>query len=100
MWIFFVGCILGIPIAGVLDRFRWAAALSGVVLVECAILALNRGQCPLTIVARRYTDERRENFDIYLPLWLARHNKRIFGTLFVLSELFVAVRWIFRATQT
>lgn len=94
VWIFFVGCILGIPIAGAFGQFRRAAALSGFVLLECVILAFNRGRCPLTDLAERYTDEREDNFDIYLPLWLARHNKRIFGTLFVLSELFVAVRWI------
>ena len=34
-------------------------------------------------------------FDIYLPLWLARHNKTIFGTLFAVGELFVLERWIF-----
>jgi hypothetical protein len=28
---------------------------------------------------------RRDNFDIYLPLWLARRNKAIFGALFVLG---------------
>jgi hypothetical protein len=60
---------------------------SGVVLVECAILACNRGGCPLTDLAKRYTDERRDNFDIYLPAWLARNNKVIFGSLFLFSEL-------------
>jgi hypothetical protein len=33
-------------------------------------------------------EERADNFDIYLPNWVARHNKAIFGTLFVLNELF------------
>jgi len=34
-------------------------------------------------VAARYTDERQDNFDICLPLGLARHNKVIFGELYV-----------------
>lgn len=41
--------------------------------------------------AGRYTEERADNFDIYLPLWLARHNKTMFGAVFIASELFVLV---------
>ena len=95
VWLFFAGCIVAIPIAGALRQFRWAAILSGVVLVECAVLVLNRMRCPLTDLAGRYTDGRQDNFDIYLPLWLARYNKTIFGTLFAVGELFVLERWMF-----
>lgn len=94
VWAFFAGCIVAIPIAGALGAFRWAAILSGAVLFECAILACNRGRCPLTDVAGRYTEERWDNFDIYLPLWLARHNKAIFGTLFFVSEVYVVGMWV------
>ncbi len=94
IWIVFAGCILAIPIAGSWREFAWAAVLSGLVLVECAVLAVNRCRCPLTDLAGRYTDERADNFDIYLPLWLARRNKAIFGTLFVLGELFALWRWL------
>lgn len=34
-----------------------------------------------------------DNFDIYLPLWLARHNKLIFGALYVLGIAFAYMRW-------
>ena len=93
VWLFFAGCIVAIPLAGVWRQFRWAAILTGLVLVECAVLAMNRGRCPLTDVAGRYTKDRRDNFDIYLPIWLARWNKVIFGTLFVLGGGFVLGRW-------
>jgi hypothetical protein len=43
--------------------------------------------CPLTAVAARYTAERRPNFDIYLPAWLARHNILIFSTLYAAGLL-------------
>jgi hypothetical protein len=77
------------------------ALLSALVLFEfeCAVLALNRGSCPLTDLAARYTDERRDNFDIYLPLWLARYNKTIFGSLFVVGELFVLASWLSSRSQ-
>lgn len=94
IWLFFAGCIMAIPVAGARHQFLWAAALTGLVLVECAILAVNRGRCPLTDLAARYTEERADNFDIYLPLWLARHNKTIFGTLLAIGELLVLAQWL------
>ena len=94
IWLFFAGCIVAIPFAGAQRRFLRAAVLSGLVLVECGVLAANGGRCPLTGWAGRYTEERGDNFDIYLPLWLARNNKTIFGTLFAVGELFVLARWL------
>ena len=52
--------------------------------------------CPLSDLAARYTDDRASNFDIYLPNWLASHNKAIFGTLFVVNELIVLWCWLKR----
>jgi hypothetical protein len=94
VWLFFAGCIVAIPFVGARRQFRWAAILTVLVLVECTVLAVNRGRCPLTDLASRYTEARSDNFDIYLPLWLARRNKMIFGTLFAIGELFVLGRWM------
>ena len=91
IWAFFVACIIGIPVAGVYRQFDRAGILIALVLIECAVIGFNKGRCPLTNLAARYTDERADNFDIYLPLWLARHNKEVFGTLFALSIVFVLV---------
>lgn len=96
VWAFFAGCILAIPVLGWAGRYAAAAVLSGIVLLEVLVLALNGWACPLTGVAERYTAERRDNFDIYLPAWLARHNKRIFGSLYVLGVLATALLWILR----
>jgi hypothetical protein len=57
-------------------------------------LALNRMKCPLTDVAARYTDDRNANFDIYLPLWLARYNKHIFGPLFFGGMVLTILLWL------
>ena len=70
-----------------------AMVLTLIVIVEVAVLVSNRFKCPLTDVAARYTDDRRDNFDIYLPLWLARYNKHIFGSLFVAATLFTVIQW-------
>ena len=47
----------------------------------------------LTDVAAKHTEQRTSNFDICLPLWVARNNKTIFGTLFIAGGLFVLARW-------
>jgi len=94
IWAFFVACILALPVAGLLRRFDWALALTALVLVECAALAMNQMRCPLTDLAARFTEELSDSFDIYLPSWLARYNKQIFGTLFVAGELVVLWRWL------
>ena len=93
IWAIVASCIVALPMAGLKGRFDWAAFLTIVILLECGILALNRGRCPLTDWAARFTPERSANFDIYLPNWLARHNKTIFGTLFIAGELFLLWRW-------
>ena len=92
-WAFFAGCILAIPVVSWLGHHVTAAWLTGIVFVEVAILLINGWRCPLTRLAARFTDARHDNFDIYLPLWLARHNKRIFGTLFCLGMVFACAQW-------
>jgi hypothetical protein len=94
VWAFFVGCIVAIPVFGFTGHYIQAAILVGVVLIEVLVLVANRLSCPLTGVAARYTDDRSDNFDIYLPVWLARHNKLIFGLLFLGGCLFTLVRWL------
>jgi polyferredoxin len=96
VWAVFAGCILAIPPLAAAGRFTAALTLILVVLAEVVVLAVNGWRCPLTGVAARYTDDRRENFDIYLPLWLARHNKRIFGALYAGGLVFTLARWLGR----
>lgn len=84
------GCVLVLPAAARRKQFRWAAALIAVMLGECLVLALNGGRCPLTDWAARYTANRADNFDIYLPVWLARYNKAILGTIFAVNLSIVA----------
>jgi hypothetical protein len=94
VWSLFVLCILGVFVAAHRERFRLAGVLIAVVMGEVMILVANHLRCPLTGVAARYTNDRAENFDIYLPLWLAKYNKEIFGTLFALGIVYTVIRWI------
>jgi hypothetical protein len=92
-WALFASAILAIPLLVRIGAFEWALGLSALVLVEVSVLLANGMRCPLTAVAARYTKDRSDNFDIYLPVWLARHNKLIFGSIFVIGEASLAVGW-------
>ena len=94
IWAVMAGAIVAIPIAALRAQFRLAKWLTALILVECIVLALNQGRCPLTDMAARFTTERAANFDIYLPGWLAEHNKSIFGGLFVAGEFAWLWRWL------
>lgn len=93
IWAFFAGCTLAIPAAAWTRRFDVAFPLIGFVTIEVLILLANAWRCPLTGIAARYTDDRRANFDIYLPAWIARYNKEIFGPVFVVGVLLTAAAW-------
>ena len=93
IWAFFAGSILAIPVCSLMQRHWAALVLIGIVSVEVLVLVLNGMSCPLTSVAARYTNDRRDNFDIYLPEWLARHNKSVFGSLYLAGILITAIRW-------
>ena len=88
VWALLVAVIVAIPVMAWRDRVTATAVLTGIMLTEVLVLVVNRWRCPLTDLAARYTDDRRANFDIYLPLWLAANNKRIFGSIFAVGVVF------------
>ena len=92
IWAMFALAILAIPLATFAGELCWAFWLSGLVWLEVFILFANRMRCPLTGIAARYTSDRAANFDIFLPVWLARNNQWTFGILFFLGEAFLLWR--------
>ncbi len=92
-WVFFVSLILYVNyagLAGTINSFTWLAV--GIIFVEGIILIVYKWTCPFTLMARKYTDSDKDNFDIYLPNWLARHNKSIFTTLFLVGVIVLIIR--------
>ena len=68
--------------------------LNLVVAVEVSALVVTGMRCPLNDLAGRHTDDRPDGFDIFLPPWLARHNKLIFGTVLAAAEVHLLWRWL------
>ncbi len=94
IWALFASCVLAIPIFTWRGWYSYAAVFISIVLLEVLVLVFNGWRCPLTTIVARYTDDCRDNFDIYLPEWLARHNKLIFGVLYVAGLLYTLARWM------
>lgn len=94
IWAFFAACIGAVYVCVWMGRPGLALVFAGIVAIEVLILLFNRMRCPLTDVAARYSESREANFDIYLPRWLAKHNKLIFGTLYVAGVAIAAAAWL------
>ncbi len=78
-----------------IGRFdAWFLVPASLVALEIFIIAINCWRCPITKIAEKYTQERKANFDIYLPEWLAKYNVRIFGVLMVVEVLIVLTKRI------
>ncbi|NHC43031.1 hypothetical protein G6549_24345 [Bacillus sp. MM2020_1] len=93
IWAFYVLIIFYISYAGVYNKvtsFTWIAI--GLVIIEGIILMLFKGKCPLTIMGNRYTDNHEVGFDIFLPRCLAKYNKMIFTSIYVIGVLTVVYR--------
>ena len=65
-----------------IDRLVWIGI--ALIVLEGVVLLIFSKMCPLTIIARKYSDSTKNNFDIYLPDWLAKYNKLIYTTFFII----------------
>lgn len=93
IWAFFVAVILYIVYSGITNSvtiYTWIGI--GLVIGEGLVLLMFKMYCPLTVLARNYSDSKKANFDIFLPNWLAKHNKVIFTSIFILGLIVVMAR--------
>lgn len=77
-------------VSGDINQLTYIAIAS--IFLETIVLLLNKWACPLTILAKKVKPDWQDGDDIFLPTWLAVHNKLIFGTLFFIGILLVGLR--------
>ena len=93
VWAFFVFIIFYIVYSGLTNQitvFTWISI--AMVLGEGLVLIIFKMFCPLTLIARKYSDSKKENFDIFLPNWLAKYNKLIFTSIYIIGVILVIIR--------
>lgn len=82
IWLFFNVVIFYMLYAVIVNKIdKWVWYGLGFFLLEGLILVIFKNYCPLTLIARKYSDSRKANFDIYIPEWLAENNKLIYTSL-------------------
>ncbi|CAN5726235.1 hypothetical protein BH10BAC3_BH10BAC3_38090 [soil metagenome] len=85
IWLFFNIIIFYLAYAVIVNKIdKWIWICLGLILLEGLVLLIFKNVCPVTIIARKYSDSTNDNFDIYLPNWLARHNKTIYSGVLVI----------------
>jgi len=93
IWVFFNVVIFYLLYAAIYNRINtWVWIGVGLVILEGLVLLSFKWMCPLTVMARHYSDSTDDNFDIFLPQWLARHTKLIYTSLFFLALLILLYR--------
>lgn len=93
IWVFFnlvIFYLVYSAITGKIDIWTWICL--GLIAAEGMVLVISKNVCPVTLMARKYSSSDKANFDIYLPEWLAKHNKQIYTTIVVMALLLILVR--------
>lgn len=95
IWVFFNVVIFYLLYAVISNRIdKWVWICIGLIVLEGIILEVFKKVCPVTLIARKYSDSNKDNFDIYLPNWLAMHNKLIYTTIVLIAIVILIYRYI------
>ncbi len=82
VWLFFNVVIFYMLYAVIVNKIDWRVWTGyGLIAAEGLVLLIFKNICPITIAARRYSASSKDNFDIFLPNWLARYNKLIYTAI-------------------
>ena len=88
IWIFFnfvIFYMLYAAIANKIDIWLWIGY--GLIMLEGIALLTFKLQCPLTLMARKYSNSTEDNFAIYLPNWLSKYTMLIYTS--ILTIIFI-----------
>src|SRR5687767_9384363 len=95
IWVFFNFVIFYMLYAVIRDRIDvWVWIGYALIFFEGITLLVFRFFCPLTLIARKYSDSTKDNFDIYLPNWLARYTKLIYTSIMVIIIILTVYRLV------
>lgn len=93
IWVFFNFVIFYMLYAVIIDKLdSWLWLGYALIVLEGITLLIFNFFCPLTIIARKYSDSTKDNFDIYLPNWLAKYNKLIYSGIMVIIIILTIYR--------
>lgn len=95
IWFVMVSAIFYILYAGIVNRFDIYFYISIVLMIiEGIVLIIYKGACPLTVMSKKLKSDYQEGDDIYLPRWLAVHNRLVFTSILVVGLVIVGFRFL------
>ena len=98
IWIFFNVVIFYLLYAVIINRInKWIWICVGLIILETVVLVIFKRVCPVTLIARKYSDSAKDNFDIFLPNWLARNNKLIYAIIVIIAIAILSYRLLNKA---
>jgi hypothetical protein len=95
IWLFFnfvIFYMLYAAIVNKLDAWLWIGY--GIIFLEGIVLVVFTSFCPVTVLARKYSNSTKDNFDIYLPNWLAKHNKLIYTLILIIISVITVYQFL------
>ena len=84
--------ILYCGIAGIKNRVLLISIV--LILIEGLALFLNKFECPLTTLAKKYDDQHERYSDIFLPRWFTPFVVPVFTALFLIGLILVILNRI------
>ena len=91
IWLFFNFVIFYMLYAAVINKLDlWLWIGYGIIFTEGITLLIFNSFCPVTVLARKYSNSTKDNFGIYLPNWLAKHNKLVYTLILVIVIIITA----------
>ena len=93
VWVFFNVVIFYLLYAVVVNKIdKWVWICITLVFLEGIILIVFKNICPVTLIARKFSNSKQDNFDIYLPNWLAKYNKEIYSIIVLIAIVILIYR--------
>ena len=95
IWLFFNVVIFYLLYAVLINKIdKWVWICLGLIVLEGLVLILFKRVCPVTLMARKYSDSTKPNFDIYLPGWLAKYNQLIYSIIVLIAIVILIYRFM------
>jgi hypothetical protein len=96
IWLFFNFVIFYLLYAVIVNKIdKWVWICIKLLVLEGIVLLVFKTMCPITLIARKYSTSQKDNFDIYLPNWLAKYNKIIYSSIVGIALLILIFQLYF-----
>jgi hypothetical protein len=97
VYFFMMACLGYIFYCAIVKRYDWILLVSLIaIIIEGAVIFINRCNCPLTAFAEKYSSNKGSVTDLFLPEWCARNTFKIATIVFIIELIWLAIGYFIR----